>query len=249
MRRHKRNLILLLSVIVIAAIAITSSHTLSQSTQQSRRLRPQKVNPDEWPIVDYNSAEPAGATERAKRQAKAKKYNRRFPSVDPAVTVTEEGYHWPVDFPPLPIIQSSAIVTGRVTAAQAYLSSDRTGVYSEFTIQVNEILKNGNRLPLTNGEPMTVERTGGRVRFPSGQTSFVRVIGQGMPQVGHQYLLFLALNEQGDFNILTGYELNAGQVLPLDSGTPHFEVYQGWDESAFLNKVRSAVTNPSLASQ
>ncbi len=249
MHKHKRNPVLLLLIIAIAVTAITSSHTLSQSTQQSIRLTPQKVNPDEWPIVDYNSAEPANATERAKRQAKGKKYNRRFPSVDPAVTVTEEGYHWPVDFPPLPIKQSSVIIMGRVTAAQAYLSSDRTGVYSEFTIQVNEILKNENQVPLTCGSTITVERTGGRVRFPSGKVGFVRVIGQGMPQVGQQYLLFLALNEQGDFNILTGYELNAGQVLPLDSGTPHFEVYEGWDESAFLNKVRNAVANLSLTSQ
>jgi hypothetical protein len=45
----------------------------------------------------------------------------------------------------LPTHISNAVVIGEVTDAKAYLSEDRTSVYSEFTIRVGEVLKKAGR--------------------------------------------------------------------------------------------------------
>ena len=64
--------------------------------------------------------------------------------------------------PALPIIQSDAIVIGQVTSAQAHLSSDKTNVYSEFVVRVNDVLKSDRfGLPGVGGF-ITTTRPGGR---------------------------------------------------------------------------------------
>ena len=148
-------------------------------------------------------------------------------------------------FPALPIAQSNAVIIGEVTNAQAYLSSDKTGVYSEFVVRLDGVLKNDNKNPLISGNVVTVEREGGRVRFPSGHISKLFVVGLGMPRAGRKYLFFLTRNEQG-CRILTGYELRTGRVFPLDSsGVVNFDAYRNADQNTFLNEVRSSIQNTS----
>ena len=145
----------------------------------------------------------------------------------------------------LPSAQSDAVVIGEVTDAQAHLSNDRTSVYSEFTVRVEEVLKNPNQIALTPSEAIILEREGGAVRFPSGRVQRYRIAHQRMPLVGRQYVLFLKYNNQGGgFSILTGYDLRKDQVIPLDS-LDQFAVYKGTDKNSFLNAVRDSVAHPS----
>ena len=250
MRRDGKVFLLLLTILcVLAASTVASLYTQNQNSLTSSKQTLARVNPEQWPVVDYSAPEPIDPRERARRQAKGKKYNRDLTRIAPDFTEIDVGFHWPIDFPPLPIVQSNAIVIGEVKNTQAFLSSDRTGVYSEFTVHISEVLKNGGSALLAIGSSIVLERIGGRVRFPSGKIGWVRVIGQGMPQIGQRYVFFLTCSDQGDFNLLTGYELRSGQVFPLDSGTPHFEVYEGADETIFLDKLRTAITNSSRAPQ
>lgn len=103
-------------------------------------------------------------------------------------------------------------------------------------------------------DTVVTERPGGGVQFKSGKIQRYRISEQGMPRVGRRYVLFLQKGDQeSDFYILTGYELRAGRVIPLDGFDSkegnkfQFAVYEGVDENAFLTTVREAVTNATQA--
>jgi len=153
----------------------------------------------------------------------------------------------------LPTYNSDAVVIGNITSAAAYLSEDKTNVYSEFALQVSQVLKS----PLSGLDPevpLLVLRPGGGVRFPSGNVKYVLVSGRGFPHVNKRYLLFLKYdNLSQSFYIVTGYELSDGKVVPLDSVPPggskahpfaSYESYTGVNESKFLADVWDAITHP-----
>ena len=107
-------------------------------------------------------------------------------------------------------------------------------------LKVDEVLK-GNEELLSG---IVAEREGGRVRFPSGVIFRYFVDGRGIPKVGHRYLLFLKQLDDGDFSIVTGYELVGGRVAPLDvTGVVPFAKYKGADETEFLSLVRDSIKN------
>jgi hypothetical protein len=151
---------------------------------------------------------------------------------------------------------SDAVVVGEVVNARGYLSSDKTGVYSEFTVRINEVLKNESSVALLFGSEAIAERWGGIVRFPSGRLQRFATAEQSMPATGSKYVFFLKCNGSGqDFSILTGYELKGGRVFPLDgydSKGEHvisaFTAFEGMDETAFLKTVWDGISNPSPVS-
>ena len=142
--------------------------------------------------------------------------------------------------PQLPAAQSDVVVIGQILDAQAYTSGDKNGVYSEFTLQVNEILKKDGEWVATPDAVITVERQGGRVRYPSGRTEWYRISLQEMPLVNHRYVLFLKRIDSDSFSILTGYELREGRVYGLDSAS-QFRALGGTEETPFLTSVREAI--------
>jgi hypothetical protein len=227
----------------------TSRFTVVNFDSQDRKPGQLDIDDDsQVPVVDYDSSEPTDLKERAKREAKSRKYNRKYPDIGPDV-IGGRIYHWPEGFPRLPVRQSNVIVIGGITEAHAYLSSDKNGVYSEFTLSVDEVLKDdSSTTQLKPGNAIVLEREGGRVRYPSAKVSQFSIIGWGMPRVGRRYVLFLTHNQQEqDFNILTGYELREGRVFPLDSspGVVHFESYTNANEDGFLNELLAAIASCS----
>ena len=234
----------LLSVVLIA---------LWQMVTWGRASYSQKVLTDEakdqYPVADPNKPEPVNAEDRTKRHAKAQKYNQKQKSVSPMIVQTAEGNHWPTDFPALPASLSDAVVIGEISGAEAFLSEDGNSVYSEFTVRIDDVLKNNTALPLAPHTTLITERKGGRVRYPSGHVSWLFVVGQGMPRVGGKYVLFLKKVDQ-DFDLLTAYELRGGKVMPLDysPGVVHFDRYNGSEITVFLNDVRDAISRCSTTS-
>lgn len=155
--------------------------------------------------------------------------------------------------PAIPVSQSDAVVIGTITNLKAFLSDDRTSVYSEMTVNVEEVLKQDPRYPLVKGLTLDAERSGGGVRFPSGKILRRGALGRNIPEIGARYVLFLIYNEQGkDFCVLTGYQLTGDRVLPLD-GTwdlekgGRFSQFAGYEKyvrapvSTFLVDVRQAI--------
>lgn len=143
-------------------------------------------------------------------------------------------------------------MVGEVLSSQAYLSSDKTGVYSEFRIEISEVLKNASGATLISHSEVIATREGGIVRFPSGRQQRYTTAQQGMPMVGRRYVFFLRCNVSGqDFSLLTAYELRNDRVLPIDGygdkGEPRlisFTKFEGMDETVFLKAVADAISKP-----
>lgn len=235
-----RNTSLLLFVFILAVLSAIGigpqqgkDDKYAESVETARKARDEQL-----PIVDLNAPKPTQAAERARRQAKDRRHNLGKPPISEGMTLMSRNYHWPADFPALPVEQSTTIVVGQVSEAKAHLSDDKSGVYSEVVLKVDEVLKDEAGITST----VVAEREGGRVRFPSGSIYRYFVDGMGIPKVGHCYLLFLTQLEDGDFSIVTGYELRGGHVVPLDeSGVVQFEKYKNFDEHKFLTEVRELI--------
>ena len=251
MQRYKKAASTLMMLIVLAAltaIVTLRGQNQNKSTSDEQNTRGQR----DLPIVDYDAPEPTGDQERAKRRSKGKRYDKQSsqPIQDsPQASGRIWSSHWSRGLTAIPTDQSDTVLIGQVLDAQAYLSNDKTGVYSEFTILIDEVLKGDVGTSFPSRSKVIIERVGGAVRFPSGRIQRDETSGQGMPRIGCRYVLFLKrLDQDQDFSLVTGYELRGERVFPLDGATIEegtqkfpFDEFNGFDASAFLRLVRDAI--------
>ena len=209
----------------------------------------------ELPIVDFTEFDPFASTDPT-RVARNTKYNVGL-SVDgiPAPKLEEKMQpvyfslpmtHWRAA-PAFPVT-SDVIVIGTVQDAKAYLSTDRTDVYSEVSLSIQEILKAGPQYGLQIGKTISADREGGGIRFPSGKIVRRGFVGRNIPTTGHRYLLFLKDDPGVGFSIVTGYELTGQGVQPLDGGVGNadsvyvnYEKLRNTSEASLLDAVRKAI--------
>ncbi len=239
--------ILKLCLVITATVLLL----IATASSQRREVTKQSDPPDfsNFPIVDFEAKEPNDPKSKAARNAKARKYSRKYGG-----EINEELHQifttsdWDLRLPALPISRSAAIFIGTVVGAEAHLIPDKTAVYSEFSYQVDSVLKSDPKRTVKAGETVSVERSGGRVRMPSGKIVVSWTNHQNMPKVGSRYVFFLthdfetAGDTGDDFYLLTGYELKNGKVFPLDSSTkPDMVAYKGATESSFLTDLFNAL--------
>lgn len=219
-----------------------------QPTSQPGQPSDKELDDAATPIVDFDAAD-AGA-DAARRQKNARHDNQgivksQAPPKAAEVSVESETATALKD---LPAAQSDLIVEGRVTGSQAFLSEDRTGVYSEFYLSVSDVIKAAPGLSVNKGDSVTAERFGGRVRYSSGQIVRYRASGEGSPMKGKRYLFFLGRTQDGGYRVLTAYEIQGGRVLALDGsrsnfggrGKSVFDRHNGRDLQEFRKDVDSA---------
>jgi hypothetical protein len=267
MLRHKRAMLLLFCVITISRAATlmafqNQGHDKSKEKKEAVVLRrqDQTVLPpteqeiaDQLPVADATAPEPTDPDKRAKKQKKGKRYdNSGSEPIKEAPYPYQRTWstYWWKGLPAIPTAQSDVVLIGEITDAQAYLSNDKTGIYSEFTIRAGEVLKNDGEASLYPGSIITAERFGGAVRFASGAIQRYTTSNQRMPLTGRHYVLFLKRTDQEqDFSLITGYELRGQRVVPLDGANTDegeklpFDNYKGMDASSFLNILRHAISN------
>jgi hypothetical protein len=224
--------------------------TVCGQSQVGIKSEPPVVDITHFPIVDLASpAQPSDPAERTKRARKAKKYNDKHA---PVITESSNGAFLVneslTNLPALPVEKSSAVILGEITSSAAYLSEDKTSVYSEFGLRIEAVFKDNPSQSLTPNTSIEVERYGGRVRFPSGKIFISAIDHQDMPLVGRRYLLFLTHSRplggtDEDYHILMGYELRAGKVFPLDQTSPGHPIsgYKGRTETVLLSELSSAL--------
>lgn len=199
----------------------------------------------EAPLVRFSQANTKDIVDRSLRSSRNSRYDKSaskpIDQLPPEATSSGLVSEWDAHLPALPTAQSDAIILGEILDAGAFLSNDKTGAYSEFTVNVSEVFKNSGSL---KGGRLTIERQGAKVELPSGRIFDVEVIGQRMPQVGHRYILFLTYNkETRDYSILTGYEIAGEKVSPLDT-IQKFAAYENVDAKSFLSDLESAIRHP-----
>lgn len=247
-----RKSFLLLSIVLILSIVTTIASLRGQNQKTSNSAVRERDDESYGPIADYSAPEPSAPKDRSKRQAESSRYNGRHLKEDSRVEESLLVDEWLYRLPAFPVTLSDAVLIADVADAQAYMSDDKTGVYTEFTVRVAEVL-NDNQASISVGSLLVTKREGGRIRFPSGHILRYGLEYQGMPRVGKRYLFFIRRNDSEENPyILTGYELRAGHVFPLDGVHQHrgagkltqFTAYEGADENAFLNAVRNAIAAP-----
>jgi sRNA-binding protein len=224
--------------LLLALAAIVVIPGKSQQQEPSRKAQGRRLDENRFPIADYGAPEPSDPAERAKRHAKGQKYDKSPWNIYPdAQSSMARTHSIDPDLAALPIAESTAVIIAEVKNARAYLSNDKTGVYSVFNVQVDEVIKNSSTSSLTTASLIEVERDGGRVRFPNGR--ILTYVSTNMPQAGLRYVLFLKIPQgHSDFQILTGYELRDSKVYPLDD-LPNSLSYENTEEAIFLNQLRT----------
>jgi hypothetical protein len=233
-----------LTTTLILTMLLTLGHSGSASFMhlQAGNTGDEDNGSTKMPVAVYSASLPNDPIERTLRVARSGRYDKRDPVPFDQASRSARGRavfsDWYAYIPALPASQSDLIIRGDVVSAGGYLSNDRTGAYSEFSIQIDEMFKPDGR---TLGASIVAVREGADVQLPSGRIFRYEIVHQGMPVIGRRYLLFLKYNPEGkDYTILTGYELRRNRVYPIDEVAP-FIVYKRFDESPFLNLVRETI--------
>jgi hypothetical protein len=250
MRRH--NLIVLISFAALAVAVMTAARTpQAKNSSNAPFLQQEKENKANsqrrGKLVPIDAApEESDPWKQALRANKNRRYNHE--PGEPLMNQPDGQIYGRVDEvsppPPIPASASDFIIVGTIIKAQPYLDERERSIYSEFTIEVEEVIKNNTPTPLTPNNSIVADRVGGALRLPNGRVLRYVVSGAGaLPASGGRYLLFLKrIHEEQDLSILAGYELSGGLVSPLED-IPDRKPYVGAKETDFLRVVRDAVTN------
>lgn len=193
-----------------------------------------------FPKVDYDAPEPTDPVERGKRRAKGKRYDKGYISPRPTTHSSALESEWDLVLDAFPVQQSNVVVIGKTLNGGAFMSPDKTGVYTEVSLKIEDVIYKDKDTPI-NDQTIAISRMGGVVRYQTGEESLFHIVGQNMPTLDKRYLLFLkAIPNTEDFEIVTGYELSSSGVLALDSPMK-FRQYNGQDVTRFIQAVRSAL--------
>lgn len=241
-----------LAALIVISQNLRASATRTLATGQRVAATPVKHQPkrsakeefekfkEKFPKVDYDSPDPSDPAERTKRQNKGKHFDKGYISKKPTRYSSGLSNHWYAELPPLPVEQSSAVVIASTLSRAAFLSNDKTGIYTELSVRIEDVLKGDDDHPQKD-RVIDINRPGGVVRYSSGEESLFHIEGYEMPSVGSRYLFFLkAMPDSADFQIITGYELSPSGVKALD-WPGQFAQFNGLDEVTFLSTVRDTI--------
>ena len=195
--------------------------------------------------------ESSDAKEREARRAKNVRYNiggRDLTTLNPDVESFIEQV-WPRG-ELVPASESAVVVTGTVVRVQPYLSGDRSRIYTEITVQVEEVLKRDrNGLP-SGAKTVVIDRLGGALKLKTGRIvrDDVQIDGLGKPNLGKRYVFFARrANDGSDISLIKSYELADGKVFTNDSRPSKLisalpGVPKSWaSEATFVEAVRQEV--------
>jgi len=246
---------------LIALLVSTTIATTFDAQNVNRRhqsaISPQATPPPGLPdfsqygIADYDGIESGEASELKRRKRISKRYDKegwvtKYPHHD---TVKIGRVKENVPPPTVPTEESDLIISGKVIGVKAFMSSDKSSVYSEFTIKINEILKNSGVAGLKAGDSITIDRAGGVVRYLNGQEVLYLDSDDGLPEAGREYALFLEADKKsGNYKVVTLYELQQNQTIPLDSGR-NVDDIKRMGKHEFLRTIRQRMSVPSVKAQ
>lgn len=247
---HRKKIItvtILLSVFALGAWA--QSTRPATAPDRDKSIKPSKYSAA-LPKGEFQDNEIEMVPDQDRRQRRESRYKGTYPEIkDPAdsnptgpakeTTYVINDYADKLD--PLPASRSAAVVIGTILSGKAYVSKDRTYVYSDFQVRVDEVLKQDPQTNLVVGGRMVASRGGGTIHFPSGHIKDYANHHEGMPAIGSQYLFFLVKPNipEPEYEVIIGgaYELRNGIAHPLDDFNMEFD---NVSEAELISKVRTA---------
>lgn len=235
------SLAVLTTISVSIGISNRGSRIMSAASATPTPPAPPSLDLSKYSIVDYDGA-PNALTSAEVDQRKIR--NKRY---DVSLTVMSNppfdaerlvGYDVEPEPPPIPFAASRLIVVGSIQDAKAFLSNEKKGIYTEYTVSIEKVLKYDGEKKLKPGDLVVVDRAGGVVRYVTGQKILYMIAGQDLPEVNGRYLLFLKNDDPENMNykILTGYQFKDGKVAALDGMNGHRE-FNGRSEPEFIKLV------------
>jgi hypothetical protein len=233
---------------VIALLVATESFWAHQSDSKPVSADGSAIKGDAQPMEE--SQLPENPKERATRLAKNLRYNAHEADLTKRSDESFIEQVWPRSLPVIPAKESALVLVGTVVKMQPYLSGDRSRIYTELTIQSEEVVASDVRLSTT--KVPVIDRIGGVLKTQSGQVVRDGIIidGLGRTRVGGRYVLFAKRIHHGkDLTLIRGYELREGQVFKLtEDGNPGDVLVSSIpgdanipsEEKAFIQALRSA---------
>ena len=239
----------------LAALLLTSGLALLGQPQTGQ----QKAVQRNWKLNPSNPApEPTNEEERARRQARGAMFDdpkhakRRLDIPDPneGRIVYGRSPGTPLKIPALPVSESDTVIIGSVASLQPYFSNDRTSIYHELVVQVEQVLKDKSLVVAAPNGSVAIVGEGGALRLPNGKVAeeFIPPDNENDIRIGGRYVLFLRYRPQGEaFSLIKAWQLMGGRAVPMALWDIHemrngLSPYAAMDEATFIKAVRDAVS-------
>jgi hypothetical protein len=240
---------------VVSSVLAVAAHVQVGARVRTVLQLPQagelRIKGDSDSDIIQEEPESSDPKERKARRAKNVRYNiggRNLTTLNPDVESLIEQV-WPRG-ELVPASESAVVVTGTVVRVQPYLSGDHSRIYTEITVQVEEVLKRDrNGLP-SAAKIVVIDRLGGALRLGSGRVvrDDIQIDNLGKTLRGKRYMFFAdRLNKGSDISLIKSYELRDGKVFTNDSRESRListlpGVPKAWvSEAAFIEAVRQEV--------
>lgn len=239
----------LVALVVLITIGATlgtpDSYSQQNSTKQSSTPTPDNSSNQDlskYAVVDYDTPLPENVAEREERRIKNKRYDKNLlvmKNPDPRYTASIFSDVEPVP-PAIPFSESKLIIIGEILNSKALLSNEKKGIYSEYCVRIQTIFKQDKWKKHQTDEIITMDRAGGRVRYPNAQEILYSLDWQDLPEVNGRYVIFLNNDDEQNpnYKILTAYQLKNGKVKALDNHDD-FREFNGISETDFIKLVSS----------
>lgn len=254
---------------VLAAILLLVSLVVLSGGQANRQslAKPddaqlaKQIDDEATPVVDLQNPDTSDRVDKSNRRIKNARHDnwgsdktRPIPNINGVVGEPEPRS----GFSDIPVATSDLIVEAVVSESHAFLSNDKTGIYSEFTLLISKPAKLTKALGVSLNDRVVAERFGGKIKYPSGQMTRWRIAREGIPIIGKRYLFFLAKVDQDTYKILTAYEIQGDMVSPLDGsrtepggrqGASIFDKHNGENLDSFMAEIDTAINNTKAKEQ
>ena len=227
-------------VLVTIAVSFGTMSSYSQKEVPSQKNENPFEDLSKYPTVEYDAPEPTNAVEREERRIKNKRYDVNLPIIKnphPEDTALIGSDVEPLPSA-IPFAKSRVVIIGEILNSKAFLSNEKKGIYSEYSVRIENILKEDKKKKLKIDEIIMIDRAGGVVQYPNRQKMLYLNDWQNLPKINTRYILFLEKdNDQNpNYKILTGYQINDNKITALDNH-PDFEKFNGKSEEDLINQI------------
>lgn len=142
---------------------------------------------------------------------------------------------------------ADAVIIGTVSGKASQLTEDGSFTFTDYEVNVDEVIKDNSAAPLRPGGSVTVTRAGGAVQL-NGRTLRATDFAEKPLELNGRFVLFLKyLPETGAYRPYTGnvgddsFQLRGDKVLQVSDEALPLGAHRAAEVAPFLAGVRSAV--------